>query len=64
MKTKIDKSDADIKKDVLSELKYEPSVKATDIGVLVKEGTVTLNGEVPVILRNGTPFARPSGLPG
>jgi osmotically-inducible protein OsmY len=47
MKTKIDKSDADIKKDVLSELKYEPSVKATDIGVLVKEGTVTLNGEVP-----------------
>jgi hypothetical protein len=28
MKTKIDKSDADIKTDVLSELKYEPSVKA------------------------------------
>jgi osmotically-inducible protein OsmY len=32
---------------VLSELEYEPSVKATEIGVLVKEGTVTLNGEVP-----------------
>ena len=47
MKNKVDKSDADIKTDVLSELKYEPSVKATDIGVLVKEGTVTLNGEVP-----------------
>jgi len=29
---------------VLAELKYEPSVKVTDIGVLVKDGTVTLNG--------------------
>lgn len=25
--------------DVLSEFKYEPSVKATDIGVLIKDGT-------------------------
>ena len=40
----IQKTDAEIKTDVLSELKYEPSVKVTDIGVLVKEGTVTLNG--------------------
>jgi osmotically-inducible protein OsmY len=47
MKKTLDKSDADIKTDVLSELEYEPSVKATDIGVLVKEGTVTLNGGVP-----------------
>jgi len=31
---------------VLSELKYEPSVKATDIGVVVKDGTVTLDGDV------------------
>ena len=37
-------SDADIKNSVLSELKYEPSVKTSDIGVLVKDGTVTLNG--------------------
>ena len=29
---------------MLSELKYEPSVNVTDIGVLVKNGTVTLNG--------------------
>ena len=28
------------------ELKYEPIVKVTDIGVLVKNGTVTLNGYV------------------
>lgn len=39
-----EKTDTDIKTDVLSELKYEPSVKVTDIGVLVKNGTVTLNG--------------------
>jgi len=47
MNSKVDKTDSDIKTDVLSELKYEPSVKATDIGVVVKEGTVTLSGEVP-----------------
>jgi len=44
MSTTTDKSDTEIKNDVLSELKYEPSVKITDIGVLVKNGTVTLNG--------------------
>ncbi len=38
------KTDAQIKTDVLSELAYEPAVKVTDIGVLVKEGIVTLNG--------------------
>jgi osmotically-inducible protein OsmY len=38
------KSDTEIKNDILSELKYEPRVKVTDIGVLVKDGTVTLNG--------------------
>jgi osmotically-inducible protein OsmY len=39
-----DKTDTDIKSDVLTELKYEPSVKTTDIGVLVKDGAVTLTG--------------------
>src|ERR1700677_897601 len=39
-------SDFEIKSHVLAELKYEPSVKATDIGVLVKEGILTLNGFV------------------
>jgi osmotically-inducible protein OsmY len=38
------KTDTELKTDVLSELKYEPSVKVADIGVLVKDGTVTLNG--------------------
>ena len=44
MKSNLKKSDTDLKRDVLAELKYEPSVKVTDIGVLVKDGTVTLNG--------------------
>lgn len=44
MKTITEKSDAELKNDVLAELKYEPSVNVTDIGVLVKDGTVTLNG--------------------
>lgn len=39
-------NDEDLKNDILSELKYEPSVKTSDIGVLVKDGTVTLNGYV------------------
>lgn len=43
-KTRPNISDADIKTNVLSELKFEPSVKTSDIGVLVKDGTVTLTG--------------------
>jgi osmotically-inducible protein OsmY len=39
-----EKTDSEIKTDVLSELEYEPSIKVTDIGVLVKDGAVTLNG--------------------
>jgi osmotically-inducible protein OsmY len=41
-----EKTDIELKDDVLAELKYEPIVKVTDIGVLVKNGTVTLNGYV------------------
>ena len=46
LKPRIEKTDTQIKNDVLAELKYEPSVKATDIGVLVKDGILTLNGFV------------------
>ena len=42
----IEKTDMQLKDDVIAELKYEPIVKVTDIGVLVKNGTVTLNGYV------------------
>lgn len=38
------RSDVQIKTDVLSELDFEPAVKVTDIGVLVKDGIVTLTG--------------------
>jgi osmotically-inducible protein OsmY len=42
--SKVYKTDAELKKDILSELEFEPSVLTNDIGVLVKDGTVTLNG--------------------
>ena len=44
MKTSIERSDEEMKIDVLAELEFDPSVKVSDIGVLVKDGTVTLNG--------------------
>jgi osmotically-inducible protein OsmY len=40
----LDKTDTEIKTDVLSELKYDPSLKVTEIGVLVTDGIVILNG--------------------
>ncbi len=40
------KSDAELQKDVMTELKWEPSVAAAEIGVAVKDGIVTLNGYV------------------
>lgn len=44
MKETTGRTDTQLKTDVLAELKYEPSEKGTDIGVLVKNGVVTLNG--------------------
>ena len=40
----VEKTDSELKTDVLAELRYEPGVNITDIGVLVKEGSVTLTG--------------------
>jgi osmotically-inducible protein OsmY len=40
------KMDIDIQRDVLEELKWEPSVNAAHIGVSVKDGIVTLSGHV------------------
>ena len=39
-------SDRQLQLDVLDELRWEPGVKATDIGVTVKDGVVTLEGKV------------------
>jgi osmotically-inducible protein OsmY len=40
------KSDFELQHDVLAELAWEPSVNATQIGVEVKDGVVTLEGHV------------------
>ena len=40
------KTDMQLKKDVIAELDRDPSVNAADIGVEVKEGIVTLSGDL------------------
>ena len=40
------KTDAEIRNDIFSELKWEPSVRDTEIGVAVKDGVATLSGNV------------------
>jgi osmotically-inducible protein OsmY len=40
-------SDTELQRDILDELKWEPSVNAAHIGVTVKDGVVTLTGHVP-----------------
>jgi osmotically-inducible protein OsmY len=40
------RSDAEIQADVIAELKYEPRVQSTEIGVAVKDGVITLTGWV------------------
>lgn len=40
------KTDSQLQQDVLAELKWEPSINATEIGVEVKNGIVTLSGHV------------------
>ena len=41
------KTDVQLKNDVLEELRWEPTVTATDIDVEAKDGIVTLRGSVP-----------------
>ncbi|MDB5575953.1 MAG: osmotically inducible protein [Bradyrhizobium sp.] len=45
------KSDADIKKDVEAELRWDPDIDPTDIAVNVKNGVVALTGFVPSFLQ-------------
>lgn len=40
------KSDAQPKKDVDAELEWEPSINAAEVGVAVKDGVVTLSGQL------------------
>jgi len=41
------RSNKDLRKQVLDELDWEPSIDSADLGVAVKEGVVTLSGHVP-----------------
>lgn len=45
------KTDREIQRDVLEELKYEPRVQPNEIGVSVKDGVVTLSGFVDSYLK-------------
>ena len=40
------KTDIQLKNDILAELNWDPAVKATDIGVIVNDGVVTLTGHL------------------
>lgn len=40
------KTDAQLKQDILDELKWDPAVNETDVGVIVKDGVVTLTGHL------------------
>lgn len=45
------KPDQQLKSDVIAELAWTPAVNATNIGVAVKNGIVTLSGEVDTYLQ-------------
>jgi osmotically-inducible protein OsmY len=45
------KTDKQLQHDVLAELEWEPSIDATQIGVTVSDGTVTLSGNVGTYLQ-------------
>lgn len=40
------KSDIQLQKDILAELVWDPAVNATDVGVIVRDGVVTLTGQL------------------
>lgn len=46
------KSDIQIQKDVMDELRWEPILDSAEIGVAVKNGVVTLSGFVDSYAKN------------
>ena len=44
------KTDVQIQKEVMEELKWEPGLKSSEIGVTAKDGVVTLSGQVETYL--------------
>ena len=47
------KTDTELQQDVMNELKWEPTIKAAEIGVAVKDGVVTLSGYVDSYVKKG-----------
>ena len=47
------KTDTELQQDVINELKWEPTIKAAEIGVAVKDGVVTLSGYVDSYVKKG-----------
>lgn len=56
-----EKSDSEIKKQVLRELKWDSRIAWSEIGVEVFEGVVMLTGNVNSYARNKLPRKRPTG---
>ncbi len=48
------KTDSELQRDVMSELKWEPSIHAAEIGVAVKDGVVTLSGDLDSFAKRWT----------
>ena len=46
----------------MDELKWEPSIRAAEIGVAVKDGVVTLSGNVDSYGKKWLPIVLPSGF--
>jgi len=46
------RSDEEIQRDVLAELKWDPRLQPNEIGVIVKDGIVTLTGSADAYLKN------------
>ena len=55
------KTDADLNRDVTAELAWDPAVKATAIGVAVKDGVVTLTGHLETFVPRSTPLGARCG---
>jgi osmotically-inducible protein OsmY len=58
------KNDRELQIDVLDELRWEPGVKATDIGATVKDGVVTLEGTVDSFVEKWAAEKAVKRLPG
>lgn len=64
MKNSIEKTDEELKNDVLSALNHDLNVTVTDINVLVEEGTVILSGKATHYVEKSAAVRAVQGLEG